>query len=267
MRKFPLKHVFNYLPNAIRKLEGDDDQLLSWAAQAFKKFNYPSLLWVKDICFIPVNNHKFQIPDNVRKINSIKVWTGTPLTEEETTSIFNDDGTINYETWIESKHWNSFWIPMEYFGSGDKNYTSKINVSTCTHVYMDVEGSTNIKQASFEEGVVALEYYREEEDGEGDIMIPEYPVELWEALADWVKWKHIENRALYGERMQMNPKQFEMDALMRIREARSILRLKAFNYKLNKDIVLKTARRIGVPQGLRDDFTRYTYEGIKNGRI
>lgn len=267
MRKLPLKHVFNYIPSAVRKIQADDDQLLSWAAQAFKMFNYPSLLWVKDICFLYVTNHKFTIPDNIRRINSIKVWTGTPLDQDTGSVLFNDDGTINYETWVESEHWNNFWIPMEYFGSGDKDYTSKINVSTCTHVYMDVEGSNTIKQASFEEGVVAIEYYREEEDSIGNIMLPEYPIELWEAIAYYTIWKHTENRALYGERMQVNPKQYEQDALIRIRDVRSILRLQAFNYKVNKDIVLKTVKTIGVPQGLRDAFTRHSYEGLKNGRI
>ena len=69
----PLSSVFNYTSTVVRYAESDDDQLLSWALQAWNLLNYPTLQKVKDFDIIDVVNYKAQLPTTKDKIIGIEV--------------------------------------------------------------------------------------------------------------------------------------------------------------------------------------------------
>lgn len=69
----PLSSVFNYMSSVVRYAESDDDQLLSWALQAWNLLNYPTLQKVKDFDIVEVNNYKAQLPATKDKIIGIEV--------------------------------------------------------------------------------------------------------------------------------------------------------------------------------------------------
>ena len=69
----PLSSVFNYMSSVVRYAESDDDQLLSWALQAWNLLNYPTLQKVKDFDIVEVNNYKANLPATKDKIIGIEV--------------------------------------------------------------------------------------------------------------------------------------------------------------------------------------------------
>ena len=69
----PLSSVFNYMSSVVRYAESDDDQLLSWALQAWNLLNYPTLQKVKDFDIIEIKNYKAQLPTTKDKIIGIEV--------------------------------------------------------------------------------------------------------------------------------------------------------------------------------------------------
>lgn len=69
----PLSSVFNYTSTVVRYSESDDDQLLSWALQAWNLLNYPTLQKVKDFDIIDVTNYKANLPTTKDKIIAIDV--------------------------------------------------------------------------------------------------------------------------------------------------------------------------------------------------
>lgn len=69
----PLSSVFNYMSSVVRYAESDDDQLLSWALQAWNLLNYPTLQKVKDFDIVEVSNYKAQLPATKDKIIGIEV--------------------------------------------------------------------------------------------------------------------------------------------------------------------------------------------------
>lgn len=69
----PLSSVFNYMSSVVRYAESDDDQLLSWALQAWNLLNYPTLQKVKDFDIVEIKNYKAQLPTTKDKIIGIEV--------------------------------------------------------------------------------------------------------------------------------------------------------------------------------------------------
>lgn len=69
----PLSSVFNYMSSVVRYTESDDDQLLSWALQAWNLLNYPTLQKVKDFDIVEITNYKANLPTTKDKIIGIEV--------------------------------------------------------------------------------------------------------------------------------------------------------------------------------------------------
>jgi hypothetical protein len=69
----PLSSVFNYMSSVVRYAESDDDQLLSWALQAWNLLNYPTLQKVKDFDIVEIKNYKAQLPTTKDKIIGIEI--------------------------------------------------------------------------------------------------------------------------------------------------------------------------------------------------
>lgn len=61
------------MSSVVRYAESDDDQLLSWALQAWNLLNYPTLQKVKDFDIVEIKNYKAQLPTTKDKIIGIEV--------------------------------------------------------------------------------------------------------------------------------------------------------------------------------------------------
>lgn len=76
----PINNVLNHVNRAVIRDFGDDDQLLSWAVQAYKKLHIPGTQTVKDSDVFQVSNHKVQLPSNLKSILKIKLYK-QPMTD------------------------------------------------------------------------------------------------------------------------------------------------------------------------------------------
>jgi len=69
-----IDNVLNYIPKTIVEDLGDNDQLLSWAAQGYKNLKIPGTQNVKDSDIFEVVNHKVQLPIEAITLTSAKYY-------------------------------------------------------------------------------------------------------------------------------------------------------------------------------------------------
>ena len=184
----PLSSVFNYMSSVVRYAESDDDQLLSWALQAWNLLNYPTLQKVKDFDIVEITNYKAQLPTTKDKIIGIEVandlnktmydysrstyFTGNNLLEftkdttlmpyvQEYTNITN--ATL---AWTKTTKLQAGSTTLVYFGGqlvsdSTANYTIDsinkyliINSDTYTNIFVGSPGAT-VTIVSFQSTLVA----------------------------------------------------------------------------------------------------------------
>jgi len=147
----PIDNVLNYINRAVIREFGDNDQLKSWAIQAYKKLHIPGTQTVKDSEVMQVSNHKIQLPSNVKAITKLKLYK-QPLTDLayyltradyfSGDNLLQKEQTTNYVTYYNQIGDSLLWtegildpttILLFTNGNYDEEYTVNGNYITVTN--------------------------------------------------------------------------------------------------------------------------------------
>lgn len=202
----PLTHIFNYIPSSIRVKASDDDQLKSYALQGWRLLNH-STRFVKDIAFLDVVNHKASFPAGIKRIQSVRRYVDQYFNDECFESICNDfelpqndsfanPCNIQLKTFLQSEFYNHAWSPVIRIKHLTQDYLCKHADDTCKPFY-SLDVAYNIATFSFNEGVVALEYYRNLKKND-EFLLPEEPEVLWHYLGAFTLYKYFEEEYALG---------------------------------------------------------------------
>lgn len=147
----PIDNVLNYINRAVVRDLGDDDQLKSWAVQAYKKLYIPGTQTVKDSEVMQVTNHKVQLPSNAKAITKLKLYK-QPLSDLayyltradyfSGDNLLQKEQTTNYVTYYNQIGDSLLWtegvldpttILLFTNGNYDEEYTVNGNYITVTN--------------------------------------------------------------------------------------------------------------------------------------
>jgi len=225
----PLSSVFNYTSTVVRYAESDDDQLLSWALQAWNLLNYPTLQKVKDFDIIDVVNYKAQLPTTKDKIIGIEVandlhqtlndysrstyFTGNNLLEftKDTTlmTIVSFQSTLVPKDSVTSStglmYDNPLGIQTTYSGINNtpNQFVKILTNQTIDYLCRECEPTAqivgNIATFNFDTGTILVHYYAPLKDANGEYLLPSEPEVIWHYLAKYIEEKHWYERGLMGE--------------------------------------------------------------------
>lgn len=148
---YPIDNVLNYVNRAVVRELGDNDQLKSWAVQAYKKLHIPGTQTVKDSDIFQVSNHKVQLPSNTKAITKLKLYK-QPLTDLayyltradyfSGDNLLQKDQVTNYVTYFNQIGDSLLWtegildpttILLFTNGNYDEEYTVNGNYITVTN--------------------------------------------------------------------------------------------------------------------------------------
>jgi hypothetical protein len=219
-RYIPLNSVLNFIPKGVRDEEKDDTQLLSWALQGLRTLNI-SQRFEQNVCILEVKNHRVQLPDSIRKINSIHHLHREP-TEEEANNFEccinqdvlcgcdisdlepNDDPTstenicrlpVYYQLFIDSNYFQNCWSYMKYTGVRKGLHCPSCPNLFCNSCVETYAIDTNLNMmTSFKDGFVCVDYVAEPKDTAGNFLIPE-DTDLQQGLSYYIQAMHWNNRA------------------------------------------------------------------------
>lgn len=272
-----LDNIFNYVPKTIRREQRDDAQIKSWALQAWKSL-YTPLRYVKDIIFLQVTDHKTDLPDcikkiirvtllgdinNVEQVNSLYECACTTPTGEEDiipTGTLGFDTACNtyYRLFTSSKAYRECFTPLRYIGTWGDSFVCKGGyTTTCENTYTLVGNNTGI-QTSFKDGVIAIEYFSEMTDEEGNYMLPKSPEKLWQYLSAYVKARHWEERMSGREDGTYSLyQQYRMEEVNWGKEVRGYFNGKAIRFRNLEGIIYGETDLIRVPQFVLERFNYF----------
>lgn len=77
----PLDTVLTYVSSAIRKEESDDQNILSWALQAYRTISIPAR-YQTEIQLLPIENHRVELPKGLKQINLVTYMSQNPCNDE-----------------------------------------------------------------------------------------------------------------------------------------------------------------------------------------
>ena len=267
-----IENIFNYLPDYVRDNMQDDDQILSFTLQGFKKLNFPTVKYIRKIIFLEVNDHNAVFPKDLKKIAKIKCYLGD-CPENIINSFFSNceckeegieeittnpreakECTIYHDLFLRSDFYNNFWVPVIYKENFDNTYycNDKVDMRECSHTY-SVTTDMELGRFSFKEGLIALEYYTDIKDGEGTFLLPKEPIMIWEYLSSYVKTRYWENRAGSKDQgamsMYLNSKK---ESQIYLTELRSKLKFLTYNLRKDKEYLYGTQKFLAIPQHIRN---------------
>lgn len=145
-------NVMNYVNRAIIRELADDDQIKSWAIQAYKTLHIPGTQTVKDVDIFQVVNHKVTLPVECKEILRIRLyqspindltyyltrsdfWTGDNLLKK--TQVTNHQEFYNQTgdtlEWTQSTVLDSTAILLFRNGNYEEDYTVNGNFVTVTN--------------------------------------------------------------------------------------------------------------------------------------
>lgn len=192
-RYISLDNIFNYIPNSIRSIENDDDQLKSWAMQGFRLFNQENLRYVEDFQFIEVKNHQANIPIEVKSIISAEWLVEDILLQIEDYIEEHPEFDVTYFNTNTDRYKNLF----KHLDRVDsKAYDYYCNIQDCRYIYSITDSLLQTPVNAT--GCIALKYWTEYKKGQ-EVVLKEKPEVLWHFLAKFAEAKHWENRAGYKE--------------------------------------------------------------------
>lgn len=210
MKRVPLDNLFNYLPRTLRRELSDDNQIRSWALQALRTVEH-SQRYVKDITFHDIINHRINLPDDLHKVYKVSYASEEPSdmdlenlcectaqTDSTNYSLEDDCVPIYHHMFLNSDYYRNTFKPMAYKKTSlADNYVCNVNWGGC-HGFYSLNSTGTVMTFSEEDGYVAIEYFAEPKDGDGNFLVPDVPA-LWEGLSAWVKAKFYEERTIMSE--------------------------------------------------------------------
>jgi hypothetical protein len=205
MDRISLDNIFNYIPSGIRKAQNDDDQLKSWAMQAFRLFNFNNMKYVKDIISVEVKNHKFKLPIVVKKIDTVDFLGMDNIAVYEQLLVDYPELDITY---LDKNQYKDIFYSLRPVQPQAYNYYCKVEDNK--NIYAPTD-DPRVYQVPYLEGCVLVQFYREYAKDD-DILLPEEPEVLWMFLSSYVQMKHWEDRKSYkeeGSNQQYQQAQFE----------------------------------------------------------
>lgn len=216
METIKLDHIFNFVPTVLRDKMADDDQIKSWAMQAARSLNFKHFQYVRDIAFVQVTNHKATFPTGLKRIQKVHAFENSTLSTSEVDALYNccsedDDFTlypegktfaeacpIYHRLFVTSTFWSNCWEPVKRVQNLTEDYLCKSEVNDCNLLYA-YDNQTGIAQFSFKEGLVAVTGYYNNQDSDGDFLLPEEPTELWWYMSKYIESRWLQNRMYMGE--------------------------------------------------------------------
>lgn len=251
-----LDHVFNFIPKSIREAEGDDDQIRSWALQYLRTIE-SSKMKVYGFAILTIEDHKTCLPVGLKKISSIKLLSREPTANEvdsikqcATQSIENveqdcETGTciaysdycmIAHQLWLNSPY-KDLWADMQFVGTTNDSYFT----SSCyNRIRKTCDGACPLGFSintdgclltEAKDGFICIEYSAEPKDDNGNFLVPEKPIHIWQAISQYAIAQHWLNRTGYKEQnaFQMYQNHLQI-ARNYMREAKSIMRMSGMSY-------------------------------------
>lgn len=206
MKYVEIGNIMNYLPSALKKQLADDDQIFSWAMQAYRKLNNMKDQ-VKDISFLEVKNHKTKLPKDHQRTISVRVFAKDPTVEEldalcnsivlPANNSFASPCPISYKNFVCSDYYLNNWKIVSHVGNTKEDYLCRVTADYPNHVYSTEPGS-DVLTFDFLEGIVAIEYWANPKNKYGDFLLPEQPIVLWQYLAAYIKMMYWEDQRFLG---------------------------------------------------------------------
>lgn len=268
MKYIEIGNIMNYLPSALKKSIADDDQIFSWAMQAWGKINDIKRRYVKDIVFLEVKNHKAKLPIDHKKTLAVSVNIKDPTLEElqelcgsivlPNNNSFASPCPISYSTFVCSSYYKNNWQIVSHVGNTVKDYLCRITADYPNHVYSTEQGS-DILTFDFLEGTVAIEYLADPKNKYGDILLPEEPTVLWQYLAAFVEMMYWKNEKFMGTQgAHQNYEVSKMEQMGYYTATKTWLNVANYNILTAREQILGPQRYIKVPTAIhRIHSTRY----------
>jgi hypothetical protein len=262
MMQKPIDNVFNYISKAVRKAEGDDDQLISWALQAWKRLNQTREMFVKNLILLEVQNHRTALPPDLKRIQSIRIYNrGTggweELCPDPPEDAFDTPCNIYVQNFLDSGFYRDNWNIVKRIPNLTAEYLCTAENGDCLEVY-SVHGDT--ATFSFSGGVIALEYYSLLKDSDGNILIPEYPDMLWSYMGRYAEMEHWRNRlGEQGAAQAYQLAKMETESFNKV--AKSALLHMNMDSRIAREQIYGTQRFIKVPSVVRSYFNAGYFHG------
>lgn len=250
----PLENVFNYIPNNLRRTYNDDDQILSYALQAWRNIGVPAR-YIKDIAFLEVKDHKADIPEDTFKIVSVwKIKDDADFSylydcadePEHVITEFDTYCTINYRL-FKTKETDNF-ERLKYAGNyGDSYVCLEAHKGHCGETW-SVSVATRQIQTSIKDGIIMMYYFKEPKNEEGQFLLPATPIVLWEYLAASVCTKIWEDRLSIKEESSAGIYvEYKRQQTNYLKEVRGYFKGKSINYDNLKGVIYSQTDLIRVP--------------------
>lgn len=202
MNHIPIENIFNYLPAAIRRKMNDDDTILSWTLQAYRKLN-TGVQYMRNIAFLDIQNHMAALPDDYQgrhKVSILKTNDPSALVslyecpecEEDREENRDNPCPITHRFFLNSPLYQSnLWTLMNETYARSDDFFCKAPALDCQPLYF--VKSTNI-YSSIQTGLMALDYYTFLKDEDGRFLLPDEPQVMWEYLGKHVERKYLDER-------------------------------------------------------------------------
>lgn len=203
MNYVPAENIFNYLPSAIRRGMNDDDTIISWCMQAYRRLNFKGVQFMRNISFLEVSSHSAILPTDYLDIHKVSI-----LDEPDPTSLVTLYECADCEEDREENRENPCPLTHRYFLNSDfyrgnswqlmnkvsalsDNFFCKSPALDCQPLYFIKDGSI---YTSISTGLVALDYYSFMKDDEDRFLLPESPQVMWEYLSKHVERRYLQDR-------------------------------------------------------------------------
>ena len=280
-----INNVMNFIPKALREMQADDDQWLSWALQALRTVNTHELV-AQEFAILEVVDHKALLPKGLKRITSIKMGgvnisdaeyasiaqcmsteprdttTGTSLENvmdeerheaESNVQYFNESCGINVQLFMASGYYNQSMKPLQYKGIATTNpYLSKACLNACmtssdcyTGFSISPEGCIF---TDVPEGIICINYESEVKDDDGNFLIPNEPTALWNGMAHYAMAQYWLNKMSNKEQSALQfYRTHQQISSSFMREAKGIFRMKNINIKLLTAITYRDTDSLRIP--------------------
>lgn len=252
-----LDNVFNYIPQPIRIMFADDDQLLSFAFQAWKSLHDTRTATVKNFEILDVVNHKVTMPD-AKRIVSVRRYVDTFATADcideicDAIELPNNDSfaspcSVNMKYFLESEFYRNAWVPVIRTRNLTADYLCDADNVSCSDLYSMRPGS-KVATFSFLEGSVAVVYETLARDDSNNLMLPVEPEVLWMYLGAYVKWKYWDWMYQLGKEGALQRKrEYQTEAAALKMDAKTALVHIGVSTYLHKHLIFDSSRLMKLP--------------------
>lgn len=212
MNYIPIDNVFNYTPEIIRKNMKDDNLMKSWALQAYRSIDFESSQYNRKIAFIESSSHTGSVPEDLVKVHKVSMLTDVDVQAlinlyecpdcEEGREVGRDNPCpITHRYFINSAFYaGSSWAIAKEVSFINSDFFCKVTTQSCKPLYHLRNKTIYTSSAS---ALIALDYFSFIKDDNGNFLLPELPIVMWQYLAKHIERRYLEERALNFEGSEM----------------------------------------------------------------